>query len=101
MDPVIIIEVIAAALALVGMFCFVKYISDTFFLPREIVTAVTVFDSESRENADLLLHILKKGIWRQADRRIFVLLAEEYATDEGLLQLISSAGAEYCIIKEK
>ena len=95
-----VVEGLAIAIGLVGIVCFGKYLSDNFFLPREIVTAMTVFDEKSRENADILLHILKKGIWRMADRRICVLVAERYSDDTELLDMIISSGAEYVIVKE-
>ena len=66
MNAVQIVEIIAVSVGLFGLYCLGKYLSDTFFLPREIVTAMTVFDDESRKNADILIHILKKdcGEWR-------------------------------------
>ena len=100
MEWIQIVEVIAVSIGLLGIFCFGKYIADTFFLPRQIRTAVAVFDDESKENADILIHILKKGIWRMADRRICVLISERYADDAELMDMIVSSGAEYCIVKE-
>lgn len=100
MEWVRIVEAVAAALGLVGIFCLAKYLSDTFFLPREIVTAVTVFDEESRENIDILLHILKRGIWRIGNRRIFVFVSERYSEDTELMEMLFESGAEYCVVKE-
>ena len=85
MEWVKIVEAIALMIGLCGLFCMGRYLSDTFFLPREIVTSATVFDDEARENADILIHILKKGMWRIADRRICVLVSERYAGDTELL----------------
>lgn len=100
MNAVQIVEIIAVSVGLFGLYCLGKYLSDTFFLPREIVTAMTVFDDESRKNADILIHILKKGMWRMADRRMCVLVSERYSADRELLDMIISSGAEYCIVKD-
>ena len=100
MDWIRIVEAVASMIGLFGLFCMGKYLSDTFFLPREIITSVTVFDDEARDNVDILIHILQKGIWRIADRRICVLVSERYASDTELLNMIISSGAEYVIVKD-
>ena len=99
MEYVKIIEAFAIMIGLFGIFCIGKCLSDIFFLPREIVTAVTIFDDEARRNADILLHILNRGIWRVSDRKVYVFVLERYASDE-LIGMIVSSGAEYRIIKE-
>ena len=101
MDWLTAAEIASSALGLIGIFCLVKYVADTFFLPREIVTALTILDEESRENADLLLRILKSGMWRQANRRILVIIAESYSGDEELLKMINDTGAEYIAVSDK
>ena len=100
MDLILIIEIITAALALIGLYCLAKYVSDTFFLPREIVTAVTVTDAPSRENADVLLGILKNGMWRMGKRRLYVVVSERYRDDTELIDMIRSVGAEYCFTSD-
>ena len=99
MEWIRVIEATAIFIGFFGLFCMGKYLADTFFLPREIVTAVTVFDDESRDNIDILLRILNKGIWRVADRRICVLVSERYFGDTELLDMIILSGAEYVIVK--
>ena len=100
MEWIDIVEAIALAIGLFGIFCFGKYLSDTFFLPHQIITSVLILDDESRENADILIHILKKGMWRMADRRICVMVAERYSNDTDLLDMIIESGASYVIVKE-
>ena len=100
MEWVKAVEIMAALIGLLGIYCIGKYISDVFFLPGSIVTAVTVFDDESLKNADILMHTLKRGIWRMADRRICVFVLEKYSTDPELINIIVSVGAEYFIVKE-
>ena len=94
-----VIEIIAAVLTFVGIVCLVKYISEVFFLPREILTAIKIVDDDSRECADVLLHIAKKGMWRSVGRETCVLISETYATDEELLSLIKESRFEYYVIK--
>ena len=94
-----VIEIISALLAFVGIVCLAKYISEVFFLPREILTAVKIFDDKSRENADILLHIAKKGLWRGIGRETVVLVSMMYEDDKELLALIEESGFEYYIIK--
>lgn len=93
-----VFEIICAMFTLVGIFCLAKYISEVFFLPREIITAVKIFDDGARDNADILLHIAKKGMWKGVGRETYVLIAEKYAQDEELLSLIKESGLEYYII---
>ncbi len=94
-----VFEIICAFLTIIGVFCLAKYVSEVFFLPREILTAIKIFDSEARENADILLHISRKGMWRGVGRKTVVLVSEEYAQDEELLLLINESGLEYYVIK--
>ena len=94
-----VIEIIAAVLAFVGIVCLAKYISEVFFLPREILTAIKIFDDESKENADILLHIVKKGMWRGIGRETCVIMTERYACDAELISLIEKSGLKYYIIK--
>lgn len=94
MDSILVIEIVAAVLAVTGMVCMAKYLADTFFLPKEIVTAVTILDRDSRENADILLHILKKGVWRCANRNIKVIVDRSFAKDDELMQMIADVRAE-------
>ena len=100
MDFGAVIEIILAVLAMVGIACLVKYISDVFFLPREISSAIKIFDEEARENADILLHMAKKRAWDLAGRETCVLISERYAKDETLLSLINESGLDCYIIYE-
>ena len=93
-----VFEIICAFLTIVGVFCLAKYISEVFFLPREIVGAIKIFDSAARENADILLHISRKRMWRGIGRGTVVLISAEYAEDEELLSLIKESGFEYYIV---
>jgi len=101
MEWITVVEIISAALGLIGIFCLGKYVSDTFFLPREMVTAVTILDDVSRKNADLLLHTLQKGIWRWANRRVLVIVSERYSDDAELMKMIDDFGAECVTVIEK
>ena len=100
MEYVKIIEAFAIMIGLFGIFCVGRCLSDIFFLPREIVTAVMILDDEARKNADILLHILNRGIWRMADRKVYVFISERYAGDGELIEMIVASGAEYRTIKE-
>ena len=93
-----VFEIICAMFTIVGVFCLAKYISEVFFLPREILTAIKIFDDGARDNADILLHIAKKGMWRSIGKETCVLISEKYAQDEELLSLIRESGLEYYII---
>lgn len=99
MDFGAVIEIISAVLTVIGIFCLAKYISEVFFLPREILTAIRIFDDESKENADILLHIARKGMWRGVGRETCVLISEKYALDEELLSLVKESGLEYYVIR--
>ena len=101
MDAVVVIEIFTALVAVIGLICFVKFLSDTFFLPREILTVITITDDRARENADILIHVLKKGMWRWGNRRIYIILSKRYSDDDELLELIASAGLEYYIINDQ
>ena len=94
-----VIEIISALLTVVGVLCLAKYISEVFFLPCEILTAIRIFDDEAKENADILLHIAKKRMWRAIGKETCVLIAERYATDKDLLALVKESGLEYYIIR--
>ena len=100
MDFGAVIEIIFAVTAFIGIACLGHYLSEVFFLPREIVTAVKIFDERSRENADTLLYILKHGLWRRAGKDACVLLSERYADDEELVALINESGVKYYIIED-
>ena len=94
-----VIEIIAAVLAFVGIVCLAKYISEVFFLPREVQTAIRIFDDDSVENIDILLHIARKGMWRGIGRQTVVLVSDIYADNEKLLSVIKESGLEYYVIK--
>ena len=94
-----VIEIISAVLAFVGIVCLAKYISEVFFLPCEILTAIKIFDDESKENADILLHVAKKGIWHGVGRDTCVIMTERYASDAELISLIEKNGLKYYIVK--
>lgn len=94
-----VFEIICAFLTIIGVFCLAKYISEVFFLPREILTAIKIFDASARENADILLRISKEGMWRGIGRKTVVLVSGEYAQDEELLSMILESGLEYYVIK--
>lgn len=93
-----VIEIITAVLAFVGIVCLAKYISEVFFLPKEILTAIMILDDESVENIDILLHVAKKGMWRGIGRQTCVLISEKYALDEELLSLVKESGLKYYIV---
>ena len=93
-----VFEIMSAVLTVVGVFCLAKYISEVFFLPREILVAIRILDDEARSNADILLHVSKKGMWRSIGRKTCVLIAEKYADDEELISLVKNSGLEYYII---
>ena len=95
-----VIEIISALVTVIGVVCFGGYVSEVFFLPREMVTAIKIFDDKSKENADILLRVSNKGIWRRAGRETCVLLLSKYADDEELLSLINESGLECYIIDE-
>ena len=95
-----VIEIISALVAVIGVSLFGGYISEVFFLPREIVTAIKIFDEKSKENADILLRVSNKGLWKRAGRETCVLLLSKYADDEELLSLINESGLECYIIDE-
>ena len=101
MDFGAVFEIIFALLALVGIGCLGHYLSETLFLPREIVTSVRIFDDESRENADTLIHIAKHKLWFYAGRKVCIILSEKYARDEELVSLINESGLECYVIDEK
>ena len=101
MDFGAVIEIIFALLTIVGIGCLGHYLSETLMLPREIITAVRIFDDTSRENADTLLHILKHGSWFRAGKDVCIILSERYAQDEELISLINESGVECYIIDEK
>ena len=94
-----VIEIISALLTVVGVLCLAKYISEVFFLPSEMLTAIEIFDDKAKENADILLHISKKGMWRAIGRETCVLIAEKYALDRELLALVKESGLKYYIIR--
>ena len=94
------IEIISAILTVIGIVCLGGYISEVFFLPRELITAIKIFDDRSKENADILLHIYKKGMWRRVGRETCVLILARYAEDEELLSLINESGLECYVIDE-
>ena len=100
MDFGAVIEITLAVLAMVGIACLVKYISDVFFLPREIASAIKIFDEEARDNADILLNITKIRAWKLAGRDTCVLISERFAQDEELLSLINESGLDCYIIDE-
>ena len=93
-----VFEIMSAALMIIGVFCLAKYISEVFFLPREIIVAIRILDDEARSNADILLHISKKGMWRGIGRKTCVLISEKYADDSELLFLVEESGFDYYII---
>ena len=94
------VEATAILVGLVGLYCMGKYLSDTLLLPREIVVAIAVTDDLTRENADILITVMKRGIPKMAGRRICVFVSERYSDDRELLEMISSANAECYVIKE-
>ena len=100
MDFGAVIEIILAVLAMVGIACLVKYISDVFFLPREISSTIKIFDDGARENADILLDVAKRRAWNMAGRETLVLISNKYAEDETLLSLINESGFDCYIIDE-
>lgn len=95
-----VIEIISAVLTVVGIACLGGYISEVFFLPKEMITAIKILDDRARENADILLHISKKGMWKRAGRETCVLILSKYAEDEELLAMINESGFECYIIDE-
>ena len=95
-----VIEIISAILTVVGIICLGGYISEVFFLPREMITAIKIFDERSKENADILLHVSEKGMWKRAGRETCVLILARYADDEELLSLIEESGLECYVIDE-
>lgn len=100
MDFGAVIEIILAVLAMVGIACFVKYISDIFFLPREIASVIKIFDEGARENADILLRLARSRAWSLAGKETCVLISERYSQDEELLSLINESGLDCYIIDE-
>ena len=101
MNAVIIVDIFAAAIAVIGIICFSKYLSDTVFLPREVVTVITILNDQARANADILIHILKNGIWKCGKRQTCVMISERYRDDEVLLEMIRTAGLEYHVVKDQ
>ena len=95
-----VIEIISALLTVIGIVCLGGYISEVFFLPREMITAIRIFDEKSKENADILLHVSKKGMWKRAGRETCVLILSRYAEDEELLSLINESGLDCYVIDE-
>ena len=95
-----VIEIVSAVLTVVGITCLAKYISDVFFLPREIISAIKIFDDRSRENADILLRLSRKRTWRLAGRDTCVLISEKYSNDKELIALINEVGFECYIIDD-
>ena len=93
-----VFEIMSAALTIIGVFCLAKYISEVFFLPREIIVAIRILDDEAKSNVDILLHISKKGMWRGIGRKTCVLISEKYADDCELLSLVKESGFEYYIV---
>ena len=100
MDFGAVIEIISAVLTVIGIVCLGGYISEVFFLPREMITAIKIFDDRAKENADILLHVYKKGMWKRAGRETCVLILSKYSEDEELLSLINESGLECYIIDE-
>lgn len=94
-----VIQIISAVLTVVGIVCLAKYISEVFFLPSEILTAIKIFDDESKQNADILLHIARKGMWRGIGRDTCVLISEKYALDKELLSVVRESGLKYYIVE--
>ena len=95
-----VIEIISAILAVVGIVCLGGYISEVFFLPKEMITAIKIFDERSKENADILLRVSEKGMWKRVGRETCVLILSKYAEDEELLSLINESGLECYVIDE-
>ena len=100
MDWIKAVEAVAILVGLFGLYCMGKYLSDTLFMPREIAVAVTVTDERSRENADILITVMKKSVRGAVGRRICVFVSQRYSDDRELLEMISSANAECYVIKE-
>ena len=55
-----VIEIISAILAVVGIVCLGGFISEVFFLPREMITAIKIFDERSKETQIYFCTFLKK-----------------------------------------
>ena len=100
MDFGAVIEIISAILTVIGIICLAKYISDVFFLPVEIVSAIRIFDEKARENADILLHTAERRTWSHVGKVTCVLISLKYAEDAELLELIDKSGFECFIIDE-
>ena len=96
-----VVEIILVLLAAVGVACLGKYISEAFFAPRELVSAIKIIDDTARDNIDILLHISKKSVWRWVGRETCVLISEKYENDEELMALIDQSGMQYFIIYGK
>lgn len=101
MGWLVALELVASLLAVLGVFLFVRYVSEVYFLPREIVNAIIIFDDESRKNIDLILNILRNSARNQINRPIMVFVSEKYSNDAKLFEMIAEAGVEYHIVKDK
>ena len=100
MDFGAVIEIILSVLAMTGIACLVKYVSDVFFLPKKISSVIKIFDDNAKDNADILLYIANRRVWSLAKRETCVLISAKYEQDESLLELINESGFECYIIDE-
>ena len=100
MDFGAVIEIISVFLTVLGIACLSKYISDVFFLPKEVVSTIMILEDKAKENADILLDVANKRMWKWAGRSTCVLVSRKYAGDAELMELIKESGFKMYIIDD-
>lgn len=96
-----VIEIISAFLVVIGMICLAHYISETFFMPEEFSLSVKILDDRAREDADVLLSILKKSVWKRTGKGICVIVSKKYENDKDLSEQIEKLGATRYITDDR
>jgi hypothetical protein len=93
-----VFEMITSTVAAIGIICFVHYISDVFFLPKEIALTIKILDDDSRQNADILLRVLERSSLKRLGGGICVVVAEKYSNDDELSKLIEDMGGKRYVV---
>ena len=95
----ILLQILVAALAVIGFYGVLHAVFESALRPRQITTAVTVYSKQDARDLDILLCEARRAPCRRASRRLFLIVSPELM--DGTLGEGGKLHEEYAALAER